>query len=101
VLKDRQPNEAGVDQPIGRASPAAFEMANPVMLRPSLEVSVTGTVLLVPTSTDTSELGGVATTLSCVPFTLLGSLAKPPVEVLPLNPVPVLVAAEVLPYCDV
>jgi hypothetical protein len=64
VLKDAQPNVAGADQPAGKTTPLAFEMPKPVMVRPSLEVKVTLTVLVVPTSTDTKLLGGVATTLS-------------------------------------
>ena len=35
-------------------NPAAFEIANPVMVRPSLEVIVTLTVFVVPTSTETT-----------------------------------------------
>jgi hypothetical protein len=104
VLRDLQPNMAGSDQPIGRTSPEAAERANPVTVRPSLEVKVTGMVLLVPTSTEITGLGGVATTPSCVPFTLLASLVKPPaaeLEPLTLAPLLVLAAAVVLPYCDV
>jgi hypothetical protein len=64
VLKDAQPNVAGAAQPAGKASLREFEMPNPVMVRPSLEVKVTLMVLAVPTSTDTKLLGGVATMLS-------------------------------------
>lgn len=99
VLKARQPNMAGSDQPAGNACPVAFDSANPVIVRPSFEVNVTGMVLVVPTLTDINGLGGVATTLSCVPFTLLGAPEKPPgVEVLPPTLVPLLVAP--VPYCE-
>jgi hypothetical protein len=101
VLKDAQPNVAGADQPAGKTAPPAFEMPNPLMVRPSLEVNVTLTVLVVPTSTDTTLLGGVATTLSWVPLTLPGSLVKPPgVEAVPPTPAAVLLAGVVLPNSE-
>ena len=98
VLKDAQPNEAGPDQPGGRTAPLAFEMPNPVIVRPSLEVNVTLMVLVVPTSTDTKLLGAVATTLSWVPLTPLASLVKP--VAFELMPATVLVATDVLPYSE-
>jgi len=98
VLKDAQPKEAGALQPAGKAAPLALEMPNPVMVRPSLEVNVTLTVRIVPTSTDTGLIAGVATTPSWVPSTLGGSLVKPPV--LPLPPAPAAVPAATPPMPD-
>ena len=68
------------------------------MVRPSSDVIVTLTVLLVPTSTDTKLLGAVATTLSWVPLTPLASLVKP--VAFELMPATVLVATDVLPYSE-
>src|ERR1700722_3379056 len=87
VLTNAQPRGLWPLPPVGSVVP---EISNPEIARPSLEVKVTLTVWLAPTTTDTvPAMEEVATTESLVPLSpLLPPLPAFPGPVLPVPPVP-------------